>query len=170
MESHEILKAAFDNTSPKAVASELGVSLSLVYKWAQDQSNAGSGSRNPLDRLIEIYKHTEHVEIIEWVCNQAGGYFVKDDAYSYAEQAFDVLPATNEILRQFSTLLLEVSKAASDNTITPDEASEIRDQWNKLKGYTEGFVKACEDGDFELIKKTEIPKTIQEPKPRTRLY
>ena len=31
MKSHEVLKAAFDNSSPKAIASELGVSLSLVY-------------------------------------------------------------------------------------------------------------------------------------------
>src|SRR6056297_2228952 len=35
MESHEVLKKAFDqsNTSPKEIASDLGVSLSLVYKW-----------------------------------------------------------------------------------------------------------------------------------------
>ncbi len=38
---------------PKAIASELGVSLSLVYKWAQEQSESGSGSRNPLDRIVE---------------------------------------------------------------------------------------------------------------------
>ena len=170
MQSHEVLKAAFEKTSPKAIASELGVSLSLVYKWAQDQSEAGSGSRNPLDRLMEIYRHTLHVEIIEWICNQSGGYFVKEDSHSGAGQAFDVLPATNEILRQFSALLLEVSKAAQDNSITQDEAVEIRNRWNKLKGYTEGFVKACEDGDFELIKKTEIPKEDPTPKPRTRLY
>ena len=54
MKSHEVLKEAFDTSSPKAIASELGVSLSLVYKWAQDQSESGSGSRNPLDRIVEI--------------------------------------------------------------------------------------------------------------------
>ena len=170
MESHEVLKAAFEKSSPKAIASELGVSLSLVYKWAQDQSDAGSGSRNPLDRLMEIYRHTEHIEIIEWICNASGGYFVKEGAYEQAAQAFDVLPATNEILHQFSHLLLEISKAAQDNSITSDEAEEIRNHWNKLKGYTEGFVKACEDGDFELIKQAEIPKDKEQEKPRSRLY
>jgi len=54
MESHEVLKAAFEKSSPKEVSSELGVSLSLVYKWAQEQSDTGSGSRNPLDRVVEL--------------------------------------------------------------------------------------------------------------------
>ena len=169
MQSHEVLKAAFEKSSPKAIASDLGVSLSLVYKWAQDQSDAGSGSRNPLDRIMEIYKHTEHVEIIEWLCEQSGGYFVKEKVHN-ATQAFDVLPATNEILHQFSELLTEISEAAQDNSITQDEASEIRQRWNKLKGYAEGFVKACEDGDFELIKQAEVPPAPEANKPRTRLY
>ena len=54
MESHEVLKEALRKTSPKAVAAELGVSLSLVYKWAEKPTADGSGSRNPLDRILEI--------------------------------------------------------------------------------------------------------------------
>ena len=54
MESHEVLKRALRKTTPKAVASELGVSLSLVYKWAEKPSDFGSGSKNPLDRLLQI--------------------------------------------------------------------------------------------------------------------
>lgn len=169
MESHEVLKAAFEQTSPKAIASDLGVSVSLVYKWAQDQSDAGSGSRNPLDRIIEIYRHTQHVEIIEWVCAQAGGFFVKEGSHSSARQAFDVLPATNQILHQFSELLTEISEAAQDNSISKKEASEIRQRWNKLKGYAEGFVQACEEGNFDIIKKAATTEPISE-KPRNRLY
>ena len=171
MESHKVLKDAFDKSSPKAVAADLGVSLSLVYKWAQEQSDTGSGSRNPLDRIIEIYNHTQHTEIIEWLCLQAGGYFVQEKEHN-ASQAFDVLPAMNEILHQFSDVLSEISRAAQDNSITQDEALDIRKCWNKLKGYTEGFVKACEDGDFEMITKTEVePRPDHDkPVPRTRLY
>jgi hypothetical protein len=60
MESHEVLKEAFDSptASPKEIASELGVSLSLVYKWAQPPEGQGSGSRNPLDRVDELVKAT----------------------------------------------------------------------------------------------------------------
>ena len=37
MDSHEIIKHACDKHGTKQVASHLGVSLSLVYKWAQAQ-------------------------------------------------------------------------------------------------------------------------------------
>jgi len=100
---------------------------------------------------------------------EKSGYFVKENDHD-TSQAFDVLPATNEILHQFSAMLLEISRAAQDNSITPDEASDIRQCWNKLKGYTEGFVKACEDGDFELIKKTTVAPAPESDKPRTKLY
>lgn len=169
MESYEVLKDAFDKSSPKAIASDLGVSLSLVYKWAQDQSDAGSGSRNPLDRIVEIYKHTNHIEIIQWLCEQSGGYFVPNPE-SETSQAFDVFPATNEILHQFSGMLSRISEAAKDNSITPDEAAEIRQCWDKLKGFTEGFVKCCEEGDFELMHEEKSSPNQSVEKPRTRLY
>lgn len=168
MESHEVLKKAFENTSPKAVAAELGVSLSLVYKWAQAQSESGSGSRNPLDRIIEIHRLTQDPAIVEFLCEQCGGYFVRNPESS-CEKGFEVLPATNEIVMQFSSLLSEISKAAIDNSITNDEAEDIRILWDKLKGYAEGFVRCCEEGDFHKMNEE---KNVQpsEPKPRTSLY
>jgi len=150
MESHEVLKNAFDKTSPKAIASELGVSLSLVYKWAQEQSDCGSGSRNPLDRIEEIVNLTGDVRLMEWLCERAGGYFVRNPE-SYCEKGFEVLPATNEIVIQFSTLLSQISQAALDNSITNNEAEDIRQHWDKLKGFAEGFVRCCEEGDFEKM-------------------
>jgi len=64
MESHEVLRNAFAKTSPKAVAADLGISLSLVYKWAERQSEDGSGSRNPLDRLLKIIELSGDTGII----------------------------------------------------------------------------------------------------------
>lgn len=147
MESYEIFKEAFKRSSPKAVASELGISLSLVYKWAQEQSETGSGSRNPLDRLLEIIRLTEEPRIIEWLCEKSDGYFVRNPPSS-CEQGFEVLPATNEIVAQFSELLSQISQAALDSSITLDEAKDIRAQWDRLKCYGEGFVRCCEEGDF----------------------
>lgn len=167
MQSHEVLKAAFDKSSPKAIAAELGVSLSLVYKWAQEQSEDGSGSRNPLDRLLEIYRLTQDIELIQWLCEQTGGYYVANPE-TKSTQAFDVFPATNEILHQFSHMLSRISAAAEDNSITADEAAEIRQCWDKLKGYAEGFVNCCEQGDFELMQQQPAPPTPE--KPRSRLY
>ncbi|MGJ8725981.1 MAG: phage regulatory CII family protein [Roseibacillus sp.] len=168
MESHEVLKEAFEETSPKAVAAELGVSLSLVYKWAQEQSSTGSGSRNPLDRILEIVRLTEDPRIVEWICAQSGGYFVRNPD-SACEKGFEYLPATNEIVSQFSVLLTRISQAALDNSIDGDESEDIRMHWDKLKCYAEGFVRCCEEGDFEKVKDANDGKKPP-VEPRKTLY
>jgi len=160
MESHEVLRNAFSKTSPKAVASDLGISLSLVYKWAEKQSEDGSGSRNPLDRLLKIVELSEDLRIVEWICQQTGGYFVRNPKSS-CEKGFQVLPATNEIVGQFSVLLQQISTAALDHSISKQEAREIRECWDKLKSYAEGFVRCCEEGDYDQM--MHIPKPSEGP-------
>ena len=45
MQSHEILREVFQQCSPKQVAAELGLSLSMIYKWAEPpDAVAGSGT------------------------------------------------------------------------------------------------------------------------------
>jgi len=152
MESHEVLRKAFEKTSPKQIASELGVSLSLVYKWAQPNHELGSGSRNPLDRVLELVAQTEDTALVEWLANRCGGYFVRNPKSS-CEKGYEVVPATQEIVQQFAGLLTVISMAARDHTITEDESDEIRQVWDSLKSYCEGFVRCCEEGDFEQIEK-----------------
>jgi len=159
MESHEVLKQAFESptTSPKEIAAEMGVSLSLVYKWAQANTENGSGSKNPLDRVQQLIELTKHTGIVEWLCKEAGGYFVRNPNSNRAEDV-DVVPATNQIVSQFAGLLNVVTKAAMDNSITPEESAQIRVVWDKLKAYGEGFVRCCEEGDFEKIQKDLKPR------------
>ncbi|MEM7697274.1 MAG: phage regulatory CII family protein [Verrucomicrobiota bacterium] len=154
MESHEVLRDAFDSptTSPKEIASEMGVSLSLVYKWAQPNTELGSGSRNPLDRVSDLIDLTKHSPILEWLCQKSGGYFVRNPKSS-CEEGYEVFPATHTIVQQFAGLLDVVSKAAEDNTITADESAQIRRVWDELKSFCEGFVRCCEEGDFEQIQR-----------------
>ena len=161
MESHDVLRKAFSKTSPKAVASDLGVSLSLVYKWAEKQAEDGSGSRNPLDRLLKIMELSEDTTIIEWLCQRSEGYFVRNPE-STCKDGFQVLPATNEIVGQFSGLLQQISDSVLDSSIDLEEAAEIRECWDKLKSYAEGFVRCCEEGDFEQLK--QIPKPSEGPR------
>lgn len=160
MESHEVLKTAFENplTSPKEIASEMGVSLSLVYKWAQPNTETGSGSRNPLDRVRQLIELTHEQQIIEWLCQKAGGYYVRNPRANVGRE-YDVIPATHEIVQQFAGLLAVISQAALDNAITPEESGDIRRVWDSLKAFGEGFVRCCEEGDFEQIKQNlgEIP-------------
>ena len=156
MESHEVLKRAMRKTTPKAVAAELGVSLSLVYKWAEKPTDFGSGSRNPLDRLLQIIELSGDTGIVEWLCRQQGGHFVIDPDVS-GHQMNHILPATQEIIGQFSDLLNEISDAADDLSVTREEAVAIRQVWDKLKSYGEGFVRSCERGDYKTMARVPPP-------------
>ena len=85
-----MLRKVFEKVSPKAIASELGISLSLVYKWAEKPNEDGSGSRNPIDRLLKIMELSEDEAIVEWLCQRAGGCFLRNPDSS-CKQGFEVL-------------------------------------------------------------------------------
>ncbi len=158
MESNEVLRQALRKTSPKAVAAELGVSLSLVYKWTEPAAANGSGSRNPLDRLQKVIELSGDPGIVRWLCHQNGGHFVQNPEFDTSGLRH-VLTATQEIISQFSELLGQISTAAIDQSIKKGEAEDIREVWDKLKSYTEGFVSCCEHGDFEQMQSIPPPST-----------
>ncbi len=62
-----------------------------------------------------------------------------------------LIPATNQIVQEFADLLNVIANAAHDNEVTGGEARQIRARWEQLKSVTEGFVAACEQGNFEHI-------------------
>ncbi|MEM7013142.1 MAG: phage regulatory CII family protein [Verrucomicrobiota bacterium] len=157
MDSHEVIKKAFEKAGPKEIAAAMGLSLSLVYKWAQPNTELGSGSRNPLDRVNELRKLTNELEIIQWLCHEAGGYYVPNPTTNKESSSIPFTPATNAIVQQFAGLLQTVTQAAVDNTIDQEEAERIRKIWDKLKTFTEGFVNACEERKFEDIRIEEPP-------------
>lgn len=157
VQSHEVLQEAFDKISPKEVAQTLGVSLSLVYKWAQAPGEGGSGGvANPLDRAAELIALTKHPAIIKWLCRTAGGYYVRNPS-RHQDDGKGLVPLTNEILQQFADLLGAITDAAADHRISPKETKLIRQHWDELKSIAEGFVRACEQGDFEKIRRPETP-------------
>ena len=146
MESHEILHHALEQSSPKEVAAEMGVSLSLVYKWAQPADDTGSGTSNPIDRVLQLYQMTHDDAIVQWLCHKAGGFFVKNPKGTRAD--FDLVPATHSIVQRFAEMLTAISTAAADDSISNSEAANIRTEWDDLKRFAEGFVRSCENGDF----------------------
>ena len=147
-----MLQRALRKTTPKAVAAELGISLSLVYKWAEKPGVDGGGSKNPLDRLLQIMELSGDSGIIDWLCHKQGGHFVPDPDLS-GERVDAILPATQQMIRHFSGLLDQISEAAQDHTVSRDEAKEIRLCWGKLKSHAEAFVRACENGEFRAAGK-----------------
>ncbi len=150
MESHELLRDVFQKASPKQVAAELGLSLSMIYKWAEPPDQK-SGAVNPLDRIAGLVKFSNDPRIVQWLCQQAGGFFIKNPASNHPHPAF-LVPAMNEVVQEFADLLSVMATAAGDNQITPAEAKSIRARWEKLKTVTEGFVYSCERGNFRETK------------------
>lgn len=151
MQSHELLKEVLKKTSAKQIAAELGLSLSLIYKWAEPPSDdAGSGSNNPLDRIEQLLRVTSDRRIAQWVCERAGGFFITNP--SAQPHPASLIPATNDIVQEFADMLQVIAMAAADQQVTAEEARKIRARWEELKTVTESFVRAAEGGNFSTLK------------------
>lgn len=148
MESHEVLKDVLKKTSAKQIAGEMGLSLSLIYKWAEPPAE-GSGANNPLDRIDQLLKISQDRRIAQWVCERAGGFFIANP--EARDGTHGLIPATNTIIQEFADMLQVIALAAADQHITTDEAADIRGRWEELKSATEEFVRAAEQGRFGAI-------------------
>lgn len=147
MQSHELLKDVLKHTSAKQISADMGLSLSLIYKWAEPPTEAaGSGSSNPLDRIEQLIKTTGDTRIAHWVCAQAGGFFIANPPAKASGR--DLVPATNEIVNDFAQLLASITAASADQQVTAAEAADIRARWEALKSATEAFVTAAEKGAY----------------------
>jgi hypothetical protein len=147
MQSHELLKDVLKHTSAKQISADMGLSLSLIYKWAEPPTEvAGSGSSNPLDRIEQLIKTTGDTRIAHWVCARAGGFFIANPPATTSGR--DLVPATNEIVNDFARLLASITAASADQQVTTTEAADIRARWEALKSATEGFVTAAEKGAY----------------------
>ena len=152
MQSHEILREIFQQCSPKQVAAQLGLSLSMIYKWAEPPDPAaGIGSTNPLDRVEALLRCTKDRRLVQWICQQAGGFFILNPKTTNPHPSY-LIPATNQIVQEFADLLAVIAAAAADNQITQQESEEIRARWEELKSVTESFVACCEQGNFRPLK------------------
>jgi hypothetical protein len=151
MQSYELLREVFKTKSPKQVAEDIGLSASVIYKWAEPPEHAsGSGIGNPLDRVEALLKSTGDERIVQWICQRANGFFIQNP--KGIPHPHYLIPATNQIVQEFADLLAVIAKAAHDNEVTSSEAKQIRARWEALKSVTEGFVAGCEQGDFDHIR------------------
>lgn len=150
MQSHEVFREVIKKTSAKQIAADLGLSLSLIYKWAEPPAdNSGSGANNPLDRIQQLIKSTGDARLVQWICEQGGGFFIRNP--QEVQHTGQLIPVTNGIVQEFADMLATIAKAAGDNTITKDEAKSIRRRWENLKSVTENFVHAAELGRFDEL-------------------
>ncbi|MBI3877702.1 MAG: hypothetical protein HY300_17375 [Verrucomicrobia bacterium] len=152
MQSHELLREVIRDSNAKQIAMELNLSLSMIYKWAEASDGPrGSGSANPLDRVAALVRCTNDPRLVQWICEQAGGFFIRNPKTTHPHPDF-LIPATNGIVQEFADMLAVIAQAASDNHITSAEAKAIRARWEELKSVTETFVHCCEKGNFGALK------------------
>lgn len=156
MKSWEILREATDKVGVKGLAAKLNLSTALVYKWCQQPEEVdvgASGALNPLDRLKTIYDVTQDERVINWLCNVANGFFVKNPNVKLGHQEEHLLGMTQKVVQEFGVLLTDISRGIeNDGKITKDEADQIRQSWERLKGLAEQFVVACEKGLYSQPK------------------
>ncbi len=152
MHSYEVLKRAIDAADVKSVAATLRLSTALVYKWCQarDPDDPGAGGvRNPLDRLADVVHATGDVNVVNWLCHEAGGFFVPNPAETADDRDAELLNRTQRLVMEFSQLLTTVTRAIEDDgVIEPAEADRIRQAWELLKSSAEAFTLACECGRY----------------------
>lgn len=155
MKSHELLREVLKTTSAKQVAADMGLSLSLIYKWAETPNeDLGTGAANPLDRVDQLIQSTQDPRVIHWICQRAGGFYVKNPKTHHSHPDY-LIPATNQIVQEFADLLAVIANAAGDNHIDANEAKTIRRRWEDLKTVTETFVACCEQGNFAKLRDKE---------------
>ena len=145
MESHELLREILQRHGAKDLAAKLDLSLQRIYQWAEDPK--GSGTPNPLDRVNAIQKATGDTRIAEWICEQAGGFFMPNPQLE-KNKSVALKTASNVLIQEFAAMITLVADAAVDGKITVDETADIRARWEKIKSVTEHFVRCCEDGRF----------------------
>jgi len=153
MKSHELFRDLLRQTNAKQMASELGLSPSMIYKWAEPAGDQQSGTPNPLERVRQLHDLTRDHRIADWVCAEAGGFFVKNAVVPKPGHASSLAAATNAVVQEFAGMLSVIATAALDESIEDNEIVAIRARWQKLQSITEKFVQNCEMKDFSHIRK-----------------
>jgi hypothetical protein len=155
MKSFDVIRSAVDEPGVKAVAAALRVSPALVYKWCEppaDDDPDQSGTRNPLDRVRDMYALTKDIRLVRWLCNEAGGFFIANPAPPSPHHIEEsVVGETRGMVREFSELLDAVTESVEgDAVIDAQEADAIRQKWEDLKSCVEHFVVGCEKGHYRV--------------------
>ena len=142
MESYEVLREAIEKIGAKAVAAELKLSQALVYKWCEEPGPGASGARNPLDRLAEVVRVTGDSQIVNWLCGEAGGFYVPNPRGREADPETELLVNTHKLVAEFSPLLQTVTRSIEDDgRIVSGEAERIRRCWERAQVVSRGLLR-----------------------------
>lgn len=147
MKSDEVLRAFFKKHGVKHLADALDLSEPFLYKWCQPDGGKATGGWNPLEGITAITQASGDVSLVQWLCQQCGGYFAPNPT-AQPGMPPDLLPATGNVMREMGALQLSVAVAVLDHRVSRAEAAEIRQRWEDLKTTTEAYVRQCEGNVF----------------------
>jgi hypothetical protein len=142
MRSHELLRLVFRKFGCKNVAQGLRLSLSLVHIWMRPHGDAGSGALNPLDRVARLVALTGDRRPVEWLCAQAGGYFVLNPPLKRPLPE-DLLPVEGRVMQEQAHLLGTLASSLG-HRLTRPETQALRQEWELSKADMERLVTSCE--------------------------
>jgi hypothetical protein len=131
-----------ENVGVKAIASDMHLSSSLLYKCGASPATnlIESGATNPLDRVAKIFEATGDLNLMSWICQQADGFFTPNPKAGI-DAAESLFAHTQCMVAEFSDLLQAVSQSYDeDGQICQADAQRIRREWEELKGVGESFV------------------------------
>ena len=147
MSSEELLHVVLRKVSARKIAADLGVSPAIIYKWMEQ----GEGHRpNPFERSAAFMASAQDDRLIQWLCVQRGGVFVRNPPVKSLRTA-QLMAESCAVTRDMGELLAVLSEAVADGKITKAEAVVIRSRWEQLKAETEALVRACEQGTFAAV-------------------
>ena len=124
------------------MAAELGVSVSLLHKWQEGVEHQVT----PAERLALLTRVTRDQRLLEWLCAEADGFFVRNGPVQVSP-AVDLPAESNAVLRDLG----QVQMALAESLAQPESAARaavLRRHWQALKSRMERLVRTLERGQF----------------------
>jgi hypothetical protein len=142
MKSQDVLREVLADSNIKQVAAELGVSVSLLHKWQEGAEH----QVNPAERLAVLTRVTRDRRLLEWLCAEADGFFVRNVPVKVSPPA-DWPAASGAVLKDLG----QVQMALAETLAQPESAARtavLRRHWQALKSHLERLVRTLEQGQF----------------------
>lgn len=138
MDSREIMIKACKELGTKHVASEMGVSTSVLYNQMNDPNRT-----DLLKRFVDFCEASESDAPIKWACEKLNGVFVPNRDVSVEELEAVTTTYVSRSVKEFGDVITVMGEAIHDGVITESEALTIKKEWEELKALLESFVHVC---------------------------
>lgn len=108
------------------------------------QKSSSYDGSDPLGDTIELMKHSKNNIILDYICAENGGIFVKN--VEAQDSTKTIFQDTSTIFSEASDILRVLSDAGSDGKITQEEGEKIRKEVDEFNKVIFGLLSAVEKG------------------------